>query len=109
MKARPNGVMTRRSWGTLVALAALSLAAPVFAQGPGGFGPPGGGGFGEPSGGAGKGRHSGRLRMAEAGEAPTPLSAGDLSKPEVMVADVQIEGNKQVSIERIQSYLKTHK
>jgi outer membrane protein assembly factor BamA len=88
MKARPGLRDNRRSIGASAVLAAILAGGSLPAQSP---------------------SSPGRLQLSEKGEAPTRLPTPPASASEPIVADVQIVGNKQVSKERIQSYLRTHK
>jgi outer membrane protein insertion porin family len=85
MKARPLGLDTKRACRA-AATVALILAPTLSAQAPM---PPG------------------RLQMTPGAEEPSRLPAP--SSADRVVADVQVVGNKQVAVERIQSYLRTRK
>ena len=89
MKARTVGRYTRRSLRTLAALAALVAMGNLAAQAP-------------PA--------PDRLQLSEKGDAPTRLpSRSAPATPDPVVTEIRIEGNKQVSRERILSYMKTQK
>jgi outer membrane protein insertion porin family len=88
MKARPGLRDNRRSFGASTVLAAILAGGSLPAQSP---------------------SSPGRLQLSDKGEAPTRLPTSSNSASDPIVADVQIVGNKQVSKERILSYLHTHK